>query len=66
MCSLLKKVKGKLIQKKNPRMYPKIIGYEENQHFVIKGVDFGYKIDDKTIIIADCRFVKSSIKLKLR
>ena len=36
---------------------------ENIRHFVIKSIDFGYMIDDKTIIISKFRFVKSNTKL---
>lgn len=52
--------------KLNPRMYEMITDDENIRHFVIKGIDFGYLIDDDTIIISDCVFVKSNMKLKVR
>lgn len=52
--------------KLNPRMYAMITDDDNIRHFVIKGIDFGYLIDDDTIIISDCVFVKSNMKLKVR
>ena len=52
--------------KENPKMYPKINSNENIRHFVIKNIEFGYFIDEDFIIIADCRFTKSHIKLKVR
>lgn len=50
----------------NPRMYTMITDNDNVRHFIIKGIDFGYMIDDEVIIISDCRFVKSNTKLKVR
>lgn len=52
--------------KLNPKMYAMITDDDHIRHFVIKGIDFGYMIDDDVIIISDCRFVKSNTKLKVR
>ena len=52
--------------KSNPRMYEMITDEDNVRHFVINGIDFGYLIDDDTIIISDCVFVKSNVKLKVR
>lgn len=60
----LKKVINHL--KVHPKMYEKIIDDDNIRHFVIKGIDFGYMIDDEIIIISDCRFVKSKTRLKVR
>lgn len=46
--------------KLNPRMYAMITDDEDVRHFIIKGIDFGYMIDDEVVIISDCRFVKSN------
>ncbi|UTY39538.1 hypothetical protein NMU03_01500 [Allocoprobacillus halotolerans] len=52
--------------KLNPKMYAIIANDDCIRHFIIKGIDFGYMIDDGVVIISDCRFVKSNTKLKVR
>ena len=50
----------------NPRMYAMIADDDNAQHFIIKGIDFGYMICGEVVIISDCRFVKSNTKSKVR
>ena len=50
----------------NSRMYAMIADDDNAQHFIIKGIDFGYMICGEVVIISDCRFVKSNTKSKVR
>lgn len=47
-------------------MYPRIASDDNIRHFFIKNIEFGYMIDKNMIIIADCKYIKSNKKLKIK
>ena len=51
--------------KRFPKMYPRIAS-DNIRHFFIKNIEFGYMIDKDMIIIADCKYIKSNKKLKIK
>ena len=52
--------------KMNPHMYAMIADKENARHFIINGVDFGYFIEGDTIVISNCKFVKSKWRLRVK
>lgn len=52
--------------KVNPRMYPMVTDDVNIRHFIIKNIDFCYVIDNEEIIVSDCRFKNSNLKLKIK
>lgn len=47
--------------KRFPKMYPRIASADNIRHFFIKNM-----IDKDMIIIADCKYIKSNKKLKIK
>ena len=52
--------------KVNPRMYPMVTDDVNIRRFIIKNIDFCYVIDNEEIIVSDCRFKNSNLKLKIK